>query len=256
MPSPFPGMDPYLEHPALWPGVHNHLIVALAEHLTPLVAPRYYVALEQRTHLLEPGDLAFIGLPDVSVARRALHEAAARYAGGAATVIDVDVPVADEVREAFIEVRSVATRAVVTILELLSPGNKLFGRGRRRYERKRAQVFLTATSLVEIDLLRAGEPMPVLGPSVSGDYRLLVSRGTRRPRAQLYTWTVRQPIPAFPLPLLPEDPEPTVKLGAVLAELYDRARFDLQLDYRMPPVPPLEGDDAAWARDLLAHRSR
>jgi hypothetical protein len=171
-------------------------------------------------------------------------------------VVDVDVPVADEVREAFIEVRSVSTRAVVTILELLSPGNKLVGRGRRRYERKRAQVFLTATNLVEVDLLRAGEPMPVLGPPASSDYRLLVSRGARRPRAQLYTWSVRQPIPAFLLPLLPEDPEPIVDLDAVLAALYDRARLDLQLDYRVPPVPPLEGDDAAWARDLLAQRSR
>ena len=106
-----------------------------------------------------------------------------------------------------------------------------------------------------MDLLRAGEPMPVVGPPVVCDYRMLVSRGSRRPRAQLYAWGLRQPIPAFMLPLLKGDLEPAIDLGAVLHALYDRARFDLRLDYTQPPVPPLGEDDTAWARSLLASRA-
>lgn len=110
----------------------------------------------------------------------------------------------------------------------------------------------TRTNLVEVDLLRAGDPMPVVGPVTRCDYRILVSRGARRPRAQLYAWNVPQPIPAFPLPLLPDDGEPVVDLGAILAALYNRARCDLSLDYTEPPVPPLTSDAEAWVREVIA----
>jgi hypothetical protein len=62
---------------------------------------------------------------------------------------------------------------------------------------------------------------------------------------------LREKIPAFPLPLLPGDNEPEVDMGAIIHALYDRARFDLRLDYTQPPVPPLGGDDAEWARGLI-----
>ncbi len=89
-------------------------------------------------------------------------------------------------------------------------------------------------------------------PSVESDYRILVSRGASRPRAKLYAFGVRQPIPA--IPLLRRDPEPSLDLNAVLHALYERARFDLRLDYTKPPSPPLEEEDAAWARDIISRR--
>lgn len=92
----------------------------------------------------------------------------------------------------------------------------------------------------------------MVGPATPCDYRILVSRGARRPGAQLYAWTVPQPIPAFPLPLLPDDGEPVVDLGAILAALYDRARYDISLDYTKPPVPPLRGG-LGPRRDCRAH---
>jgi uncharacterized protein DUF4058 len=255
MPSPFPGMDPYLEHPALWSDVHNRMIAALADHLTPAVAPRYYVALKRRTYLLKPDDIVFVGRPDVAVVERpGGHPVAPGAASGATLVLDVEVPSRDEVEETYLQVHEVGTGTLVTIVELLSPANKLLGRGRDVYEQKREQVLATLTNLVEIDLLRAGEPMPVLRAQVRTDYRILVSRGKERPRAQLYAWSVRQPIPSFPLPLLPGDDEPTTDVQAVLAALYDRARFDLRLDYTKPPVPQLGDDDATWARGLTAPR--
>jgi uncharacterized protein DUF4058 len=256
MPSPFPGMDPYLEHPALWPDVHNSLLAALRDALSPQVAPHYYVALERRTYLLTPDDLVFVGRPDVAVVRRAESGPPGQPPAVTATaVLEVDVPMADEVAEVFLEVRDVATGLCVTVVELLSPVNKLLGHGRQTYLEKRTDILRTRTSLVEMDLLRAGEPMPLVGPAVRSDYRILVSRGARRPRAQLFAWSLRQPIPTFELPLLKGDLEPTVDLGAVLHALYDRARFDLRLDYGQPPVPPLAEDDTVWARSLALPRS-
>jgi hypothetical protein len=249
--SPFPGMDPYLEHPALWPDVHNSLLAALRDSLSAQVAPRYYVALERRTYLLTPDDLVLVGRSDIAVVRRA--EGRPRTQRSPMTgpaVLEVDVPMADEVAEVFLEVRDVATGQCVTVVELLSPVNKLLGHGRQTYLEKRTEILRTRTSLVEVDLLRAGEPMPVVGETVHSDYRILVSRGARRPRAHLFAWSLRQPIPTFELPLREGDVEPTVDLGAILHGLYDRARFDLRLDYRQPPVPPLDEDDLAWARSL------
>jgi len=135
---------------------------------------------------------------------------------------------------------------LVTIVELLSPVNKLHKQGREEYERKRGYVFHSWTSLVEIDLLRSGDPLPVVGAQVKSDYRILVSRGSRRPRAVLIAFMLRQPIPAFTLPLLPGDTEPEVELNRILHDLYRRARFDLRLDYSQPPVPPLSDADRAW----------
>lgn len=246
----FPGMDPYLEHPALWPDVHNSLIAAIRDELTPAVAPRYYIGLERRAYLLKPDDVVFIGRPDIAVVPHREPEALSPLPLAAAGVMEVDVPMNDEVSESFLEVHEVATGRLVTILELLSPVNKLHAEGRQIYEEKRGQVFQTRTNLVEVDLLRAGEPLVVVGPKAQSDYRILVSRGSQRPRAQLYPFNLRQPIPVFPLPLLPGDDEPDVDLGSILHALYERARFDLRLDYSQAPVPPLEQDDAEWARDL------
>ncbi|MCB0159727.1 MAG: DUF4058 family protein, partial [Caldilineaceae bacterium] len=69
MKTPFPGTDPYLEHPSLWPDVHNSLIAAIRDALSPMVAPKYYISLERRAHLLTPDDIVFIGRPDLAVVR-------------------------------------------------------------------------------------------------------------------------------------------------------------------------------------------
>jgi hypothetical protein len=257
MPGPFPGMDPYLEHPALWPDVHNRLIAELGNTLGPLLRPRYYVRLEERTYLAELEGLVFVGRPDLTVEGRARlahsRPATPRSASGA---LLVEVPVVDRVRETFLEVRAVESGDVITVLEALSPGNKAPGRGRALYEDKRQAVLGTRTSLVEIDLLRGGEPMRLATEAPDLDYRILVSRGDRRPVAELYVFSVRDPIPVFALPLRRGDEEPRVDIGAVLSVLYDRAAYDLSIDYRKEPVPPLAGEAAAWADTLLRQAGR
>lgn len=250
MSTPFPGMDPYLEQRDLWPNVHSSLIVALRDDLAPRLRPRYYVAVEERTTRVGPEDVAFTLRPDVAViGLNRLNEVAPAYrAGGALTV---QIPLPDELRETFLEIRSVADGRVVTVVELLSPTNKRPGEGRRTYEEKRLALFGTRTHLVEIDLLRAWPPMPMGGCPPNADYRILISRANRRPRADLLVFGVREQIPSFALPLLPGDDEPVVELNRLLHELYERAGFDLRINYSQPPEPPLHEADADWAVGLI-----
>lgn len=254
-------MDPWLEHPDIWPDVHNRLIAAIADDLVPRVAPKYYVSLETRTYLVLPNDDDddVVMRPDLAITpRRPASESAAPPAPTAAPagVLELDVEIktrrADRVPHWFLEVRGAGARGrLVTIIEVLSPANKLHHHGREQYERKRERVLRSRTSLVEIDLLRAGVPLPLRRPVPASDYRVLISRQSDRPKARLLTFSMRQAIPVVSIPLLPGDADVPLDLGAVLHGLYDRARFDLRLDYQGRPEPPLLESDTAWARGFL-----
>lgn len=250
-------MDPYLEHPALWPDVHNRLIAALSDALSPQVAPKYFVRLERRAYVLKPDDVSvFLGRPDASVISAKpsarLREAAAGYATIAEPLeVDVDVPLSEQVNETHLEIYEATTRQLVTVLEVMSPVNKQSKDGRDQYLEKRRQVLLTRTHLVELDLLRAGEPMPVIGSPIKASYRILISRSNRRPRARLIAFDLPQRLPSFTVPLLPNDPEPQLDLSAIVHDVYERARYDLEIDYSRPPIPPLTRAQADWARSQI-----
>lgn len=251
MPNPFPGMNPYLEAPGLWPDVHNRLIVSIADNLAPVLRPRYYVAIEERTYLVEPEDAACVGRADAAVVTRSAQPASVSVPLHESGGVTVEVALPDLVREAYLEVRAATDGRVVTVIEVLSPANKRSGEGRTLYLRKRLAVLGSLAHLVEIDLLRAGEPMPVRGWTGFSDYRMLISRSSQRPRALLIPFSVRQPIPRFAVPLDADVTEPEIDVGALLNVIYERAAFDLRIDYRREPDPPLIGDDAAWADELL-----
>lgn len=245
-------MDLWLEHPSLWPDVHNSLIVAIRDELGLRLAPHYYVALERRAYQSKPDDVYFVGRPDLAflpIGPGWTPEAEPVAGGASVGVLDVDVPLADTAEDAYLEVHGVNGGELVTIIELLSPADKIGG-GREQYERKRQSVCLSKTNLVEIDLMRDGEPMPTTPRAPRSDYRILVSCGTSRPRGKLTTFGVRHAIPTIPLPLRPGEEEPMLDLGAILHALYGRARFDLQLKYDRPPAPPLGEADAGWAASL------
>ncbi len=142
------------------------------------------------------------------------------------------------------------THDLITVIELLSPVNKSDPRGRTDYQEKRREILYSATSYIEIDLLRAGEPLSI-HPKMVSDYRILVSRGWKRRRMQLYLFNLSTPLPDIPLPLLPQDAEPFIPLNQILHETYTRARFDLQIDYKTTAVPPLSPAQEEWAKKLI-----
>ncbi|MCL1473409.1 DUF4058 family protein [Argonema antarcticum] len=258
MPSPFPGMNPYLENPQLWPAVHHRLIVAISDALVPQLLPKYLVDIEKRVYQIDGEDSLLVGIPDVTVQRFASQTTSpTSNVAVAATLtkpLQVTVPMPMEFREGYLEVREIATKEVVTVIEVLSPTNKRTGQGREIYDKKRQQVLASRTHLVEIDLLRGGQPMPVFGNNIEGSYRILVSRGNRRPRAELYVFNLPDEIPAFPLPLRTGDVEPVVDLQALIGGVYDRAGYDFVIDYSGEPVPPLSETDAAWTDGLLREK--
>lgn len=265
MSSPFPGMNPYLEDPELWTEVHHLLIGILAETLNPQLLPKYRAAIEKRVYQMNGEDALFVGIPDVTVedSRRVLEtesrtDASQKLSNVAvapppATPVTVIVPMPTEFREGYLEIREVATKEVVTVIEVLSPTNKRPGKGREAYQEKRRQVLGSRTHLVEIDLLRGGEPMPVSG-SVQGNYRILVSRGDRRPRAELYVFNLQDAIPSFSLPLRSLDVEPTINLHPLLDLAYDRAGYGVVIDYNRETVPALFETDAKWVDALLRQK--
>jgi hypothetical protein len=246
-------MDPYLEHPAIWQDVHNSLIAAMRDVLSPLVAPRYYVALERRAYLLTPDDIVFVGRPDLSVATKSPMIAIAPTLQNNG-VLEIELPINEEIGLDYLEIHEVVSGQLITVIELLSPTNKINQEGRQQYLQKRLQTLRTRTNLIEIDLLRAGEPMPFVSRPLQSDYRILISRSHQRPRGQLHYFNLRQAIPSFSVPLLPGESEPVLDLNTILHDLYARARFDLRLDYTKTPVPPLSVEDDAWAKTLRTSR--
>lgn len=231
-------MNPYLENPELWSEVHSRLIVAIADDLTDHLSEKYRVAIEKRTYFSGGDDSLLVGIPDVSVVSKQPQNqpVATATLTQSAEPITVTVPFAEEVQERYLEIREVATGAVVTAIEILSPKNKRAGEGRQAYERKRNQVLASLTHLVEIDLLRSGQPLPISG-GVKSDYRILVSRSDRRPSAQLYAFGVRQEIPSFLLPLQAGEKEPMLNLQGILERVYERGRYHLAIDYTKPAQP-------------------
>jgi hypothetical protein len=254
MPSPFPGMDPYLEFASGWPNVHYSIITGLRDALQAQLRPRYWVSIEERVYIAD-AELA-IGRPDAVVVDRGMgHRPAEAGIAVLSLGIEVYVPAAEAVHEPYLEVRRPGpSKEVVTVIEVLSPANKRGGSGRDQYLEKRGRVHGSAANLVEIDLLREGRRMPSLGPGTVRDYGVLVCRAATRPRARLHPFSVREPIPTFAVPLASADPDAPLDLSRVLSEIYDRGGFDLVLDYAQPPEPPLAEEDAAWADALLREK--
>lgn len=246
-------MDPYLEDPELWSAVHSRLIVAIADNLVDHLSEKYRVEVEKRVYFSSDEESLLVGIPDVSVAAKKSNSPSASSATLLALPIQpeqVKVPIAEEVQERYLEIREVSTGAVVTVIELLSPKNKRPGEGRLAYERKRNQVLASTTHLVEIDLLRGGQPLPIVGQSIS-NYRILICRGDRRPMADLYAFNLPQPIPPIPIPLLAGDAEPLLALQPLLNYVYERGRYHLAIDYTQPPKPPFSKAEAEWVAALL-----
>ncbi len=258
MASPFPGIDPYLEHPDFWPEVHSRLIVAIADALVPQVRPKYKVAIEKRIYQITSNNddnSLLIGIPDVAVAHQSnvpkINNSNVAVTSVETKLVKVLVPMLEEIKQAYLEVKDLATGKVITAIEVLSPVNKCSGEGRGTYLKKRQQILESSTNFVEIDLLRGWQAMPILNNDLDADYRVLVSRTVQRPSADLYAFNLPDKLPAFSLPLQSEDTEPLVDLQAIFNQIYERAGYDYQIDYTSEPQPPLGDTYKVWSRKIL-----
>jgi hypothetical protein len=258
-------MDPYLENPAIWPDLHHRLIHEASNLLSEQVLPKYVVRVDLRVYVSDERDPGRdVIIPDIRVMPGGATSGSIRLASAAApTVEDVAEPVEatilieEEIREARLIVREVATREVVTVIEVLSPTNKVPGaRGWDNYGNKRSEVLASPSHLVEIDLLRSGlryGPRERLPPF---DYLVNVSRAARRPKATLWPIRMTQRLPVVPVPLLAGDPDAKLDLQASLNAAYDHAgyAYDDAVNYAAEPVPAFTPEQREWADRLLREK--
>ncbi|MFQ4140491.1 DUF4058 family protein [Nodosilinea sp. PGN35] len=265
MASPFPGMDPYLEQATFWSEFHSRLIVAIADALAPSLLPQYYVAVETRTYIDGTTEELLVGIPDAVVLSTPAPAAPAKpetVGAGVATTVrpqSVILPMPLEVKERYLEIREAGSNAVIAVIEVLSPMNKQPGEGRRIHNAKRQTVLGSASHLVEIDLLRAYDPMAMhpidTGAASTAQYRILVSRSEYRPRADLYKFSLREPIPEFPLPLKAPGEQVIVDLQPLVNGIYVRSGYGIRVDYQAPVPPPApSAEEQAWVKELLHSR--
>jgi hypothetical protein len=258
MPSPFAGMDPYIESPELWSDFHNNLASEIQAHLNRHIQPRYFARLTPYVtyEVVEIGQ-AYGVRPDVGVWH--LEPAPVASAPSTATIsaAPVESLVALEIplRIHRVEVRTTAQQQLVTVIEILSPVNKRPGhQAHLAYHRKRRNLLHSEVHLVEIDLLRGGERPPLERPVPSAAYYVVLSRAERRPRVDVWPIQLRDRLPVFPVPLLAPDPDVPLDLSAVVASVYERGAYAQQIDYRQSPPPlPLANAEVKWLAELLHH---
>jgi hypothetical protein len=252
MPSPFPGMNPYLEREGVWSDFHNRLIVAAAEAIGSQVRPAYIVKIDQNVFVEEPGENGrdLVGRPDLFVTETGSE---LRTAAGGVAVAEptkaVIVPAIAPERDPFIEIRDLDSRKLITAIELLSPSNKEHPATRAQYLAKRTTYLKSDAHFVEMDLLRGGPRMP-LAPRPAKDYCVVVSRAQDRPEVDVWSIGLRDPLPVIPIPLRPGDGDAHLDLQAVVNRVYDVAGYEHYV-YGSEPEPGLKGEDRKWAEEVL-----
>jgi hypothetical protein len=253
MPSPFPGMNPYLEQKSVWRGFHDRIITALSDALAPQVSPHFIVGIEEYLFIHEPSaqERFRIGDSDVSLSR-ALQSAPFRAASERAGLIaprQIRVSTEMEVeRHLYLEVRTRDQRDIVTVIEMLSPTNKLPSQDRDQYLGMRHAILHSRSHFVEIDLLRAGPKMPA-EELPECDYGVLVSSFEERPTAGFWPIMLRDRLPKIPVPLRLPILHAELDLQEILHTVYDRAFYKDRI-YLGTPEPALAEGDRVWAEEL------
>ena len=255
MPSPFPGMDPYMESPDEWKSIHTRLITRIGDALSgklDAAGSRYRAQVQESLFLHDPpaprrkfaeaDDCVVVGVPD-------------HFDGGGNGVALAEPSLRVKFEDAlgveryhYVEVRTGREERVVTVIELLSPTNKQHADSRATFLNKRVELVRNGVNFLQIDLLRGGPRL--LTPEVAPhDYDAMLIRGDSWDAA-IWLWSLRDPLPTLPVPLLKPDGDVALDLQSVLNETYDAANLRPFI-YRRPPVPPLDAGDAGWAEQRL-----
>jgi hypothetical protein len=214
-------MDPYLEDEVLWPAFHHQLVTSLYQTLLPSLQDRYRARVVQRQYATE----------------QPLFTSVLR----------------EEHREEYIEIRQRVDGRLVTLVDVVSPANKLTEGGRQAYLDKRGEGKAQSANLVEIDLVIQGKPL--LDYSREGlpdwDYAVTVTRSAQPDRFEIYTATLQKRLPRFRLPLAGDDRDTIVDLHTTFTRSYDQGNFAAKIDYHRDPIIPLNAEDRQWLQEFL-----
>lgn len=269
MPSPFPGMDPFLERPSVFSGLHGRLITYLEDAIQPLLPPPYFAKSGQRVWV-EYSERR--REPVVSIVAPAAWQHAGGERGGVTAlageivaepvVITLDDVPSGEFRETFLDVFTVrdGEHRLVTAIEILSPSNKTPGEtASELYLERQRELLASNVNVVEIDLLRAGvhataAPQQKLQRACGRyDYHICVRRFDRHRELVVYAIQLPQRLPTISIPLLPGTEAVSVDLQAVFDRCYDAGPYRREVDYSQdPPPPPLSPNMLAWVKGVLA----
>ena len=260
MPSPFPGMDPFIE--AFWSDFHGSFGFASKQLLNPHLPDDLATRIETDVYLRElSAEEREIGkrrrIPEADASVNIAEDAFAPGRTRAAAVAAAEptavgfLPGVVEERVRKVVVRDTFREEIVTVIELLSPTNKV--RHRDAYEQKRRALLDTPAHLVEIDLLRQGRRLPI-DDCPESDFLVTVSVAERRPAVDLWAFSLRDPLPVIPIPLRDGAVAP-FDLRGLLDLIYGASEYDRQI-YARPPDPPLPPADAVWAADVLTAAGR
>ena len=256
MPSPFPGMDPYLE--SHWGDVHHRLITYACDQMQARLPSDLRARIDERVFVESPEGEEQARIPDLRVIKggRGKKKKSARV-NGAKTGNPLVVTLDDPVTEGYIEIRDTRSGGrVVTVIEVLSPTNKDPGEGREAYLKKRRELRQGCVSLVEIDLVRAGKRQLLFPPGrLPQEYRtpylVCVHRGWQLAEVEVYRVPLRDPLPTIKVPLRQTDADVLLDLQPLIEQCYRNGGYEDDIDYRADPEPPLEKEDARWADALL-----
>jgi hypothetical protein len=250
-------MDPYLER--FWGDVHHALITYARDQLQAALPPDLRARVEVRVFVESPFGKDRDTYPDIRVVERGRGRSLVEPAASGVVMAEplvIQVPY-EPVTEGYIEIIDVGSnRRVVTAVEVLSPSNKTKGEGQDMYLRKQEEYLAGRVNLVEIDLLRGGKrvysiPAGHIPASHRTTYQVVVRRAGKPDRAEIYRVPLRERLPAIRIPLRETDKDVPLDLQALIEQCYRNGGYVADLDYTNDPVPPLSGDDAKWADQLL-----
>ena len=262
MKSPFPGMDPYLE--AHWLDVHPRLIVEASNQLQGQLGESLIARIEERLVVEDPvsGDSRRIG-PDVRIVEYGASESTVQPAGGIALAEPIVLTAESEpVVQRFLEIIDLSTGGrVITVIEFVSPANKVPGDGLEKYKQKQSECRGAGVNLVEIDLTRTGHRQLLAhrwheARQHDSTYQASIWRAAAAYRVELYPLRLAVRLPTLRIPLRPSDADAVLDLQSLVDAVYAASRYDRTTDYRASPEPPLEGEEAVWADSLLKAAGR
>jgi Protein of unknown function (DUF4058) len=255
MPSPFPGIDPFLEDQGYWKELHAKVLNWIQDVLAEEVPDTYEVRMEERLSLIyeTDSDPRRNVWPDVTILGKSGAIPPERPVPGTMVLEPVSLPLriyqTEEVVEHRIEIRRFPDRELVTVIELLSPSNKQ-PPGERLYLEKHFELIHQSVRLVEIDVLIGGKRLQVDADLPAGQCFAFVSRAEWRPMSDVYAWSIRDPLPTIMIPLIAPDPDIPLDLAAIFNTVYERARYERSINYKAPLGLPLDPEDRKWAEAI------